>query len=409
MPVFRYRARDSKGKVSVGQIEAESRTKVASSLMEKGLVPLEIGTKKEPFDLKRLLNFELTPKKVKVDDLIMLCRQMFTMIKAGVPLLDLLDKLESVTRNPMLKKTLGQVADEIAKGKSFAASVQGFPNVFPTVFVSVVDAGERSGALEEAFKRLASYFELEAKMVKKIKSATRYPIMVIAAILVALGVMNFMVIPSFAQMFASFKMELPLVTRILLGSSNFMLAYWPGIFGVAGVAGFGVHRWLKTEKGRYTWDRYKLKMPVIGPILHRATLARFARIFTMTVRSGVPIVEGLKLVSSTVGNAYVAKAILGMQDGITRGDTFAKTAEDAGVFTEIVLQMLSVGEQTGALDTMLEEVADFYEREVDYDLARLSEMIEPILLVVMGALVVVLALGIFLPMWDMTSFVGGGK
>lgn len=405
MPVFTYEARNSGGKIIKGVMEAKDQTMVASNLLETGLMPITVVIKKEPFDLSKLMKLEITPKKVKSDDMIMLCRQMFTMIKAGVPLLDALDKLSEVTRNPLLKKVLKDIQDEISKGKTFAASVQGFPKIFPPVFASVIDAGERSGELEEAFRRLAGYFELEAKTAKRIKAAVRYPIMVIVAIVIALCIMNFMVIPSFAKMFATFKKELPLVTKILLGSSNFMVNNWPIILATVISIFAAIKYTLKTKAGRFRWDRVKLKMPVIGPILHRVILARFARIFTMTVRSGVPMVEGIQLVSKTVGNTYVAKALEGMKEGITRGDPFTKTAEQSGIFSTIVLQMLSIGEETGSMDTMLEEVADFYEREVDYDLSRLGDMIEPILLVIMGCMVLLLALGIFLPMWDMTSFV----
>lgn len=405
MPAFRYRARDHRGKLLSGIVDAKDEHEVANLLMEKELVPINISLAQGHFSLSKLLRLEITSSKVKTDDLIMLCRQMYTMTKAGVPLLGALEKLAEVTRNPLLKRTMLEVAAQIEKGSTFAVSLKQFPTVFPSVFISVVNAGERSGELEEAFLRLAHYFELDAKTKKRIKAATRYPVMVVGAILIALGVMNFMVIPAFAQMFASFKVELPLVTRILMGSSNFMIHNWLWLVLIIAALVLLLRYQLRTPAGRYQWDKMKLKLPVIGGILHRITLARFSRIFTMTTRSGVPMVEGIQLVANAVGNAYIAKAINQMEQGISRGEPLHHVAEHSGVFSSIVLQMLAVGENTGAIDIMLEEVADFYEREVDYDLARLGDMIEPILLVVMGCLVLLLALGVFLPMWDMTSFI----
>jgi MSHA biogenesis protein MshG len=238
-------------------------------------------------------------------------------------------------------------------------------------------------------------------MRQRVKSALRYPMFVMIAMIGAIVVVNVFVIPQFQKVFDSFHTELPLVTRILIGFSKFTVNYWPLIVGLVVAAVFGARSWVNTEKGRYEWDRRKLKLPIAGKIILKGTMSRFARSFALASRSGVPIVQGLTTVSQTVDNAYLAARIEQMRDGVERGESILRTANAAGVFTPIVLQMISVGEETGSLDELMDEIAQMYEREVDYELKTLGAQIEPILIVFLGIMVTILALGIFLPIWDL--------
>lgn len=404
MPTYQYEARDNAGKMVKGKMESRSQTAVATDLFKKGLTPISVYQVNTRASLKGLMAFEITPKRVKPDDMIMFCRQMYSLTKAGVPILNSLTRLAETNRSSILKQSLLAVTEKIAAGQSLTSAMSKYPKVFSNVFTSLIEAGEQSGQLETAFEQLAAYFELEQRTKKQIKSATRYPMIVIVTIILAMMIINFFVIPAFAKMFASFNAELPAVTRGLLGMSNFLLSNWPYLLVLVIILVAAWVAYLKTEKGRLRWDYIKLKMPIIGSIVHRVIMARFARVFTMILRSGVPLVHGIGLVSNTIGNAYVAKQMGLIQSGVEKGESLSKTAQESGLFTPISLQMLAVGEEAGAVDEMLLEVADYYEREVDYDLSRLSELIEPIMLIIVGVMVLILALGVFLPMWNMASF-----
>ncbi len=407
MATFQYQGRNNKGETVKGSIEASSSKTVADQLIQKQIIPInikKISIKK--FGLFSLLKSDIGGSRVKLIDYIAFCRQMYTITKAGIPIIRALNRIIESTRSKLLSKTLQGVLDNISAGKSFSASLKQFPKVFPPVFISIIEAGESSGQLEEAFSQLEIYLSLEEETIKRVKAAVRYPILVVSAIFIALGVVNFMVIPAFSSLFASYKKELPLATKIMMGTSNFLVSNWPYILLFVFCSVIGIVYTLKTKKGRLFWDKWKLKVPIFGGILHRIALGRFARTFGMLVRTGVPLVRGLTLVAGTLGNDYIRDNILIMRDRIEVGATFSKMAEESGLFTALSLQMISIGEETGNIDQMLQEIAEYYEREVDYDLKDLSSAIEPILLFVMGGMVTLLAIGVFLPMWDMASFAG---
>jgi MSHA biogenesis protein MshG len=275
------------------------------------------------------------------------------------------------------------------------------PDVFSAFYLSMVRVGEMTGRLEEVFLRLFEHLEFDRDMRERVKTALRYPTFVVIAMVAAMVVINIFVIPAFAKVFESFNTQLPLMTRILLATSNFTQNYWALLLGVAVAAFFGFRAWIKTVKGRYEWDRIKLRLPIAGKIIHKATMARFARSFSLSARSGVPIVQALTVVSQTVDNAFLTSRIEQMRDGVERGESILRTAVTAAVFTPVVLQMIAVGEESGSLDDLMDEIAQMYEREVDYELKTLSAQIEPILITFLGAMVLVLALGIFLPIWDL--------
>jgi MSHA biogenesis protein MshG len=265
----------------------------------------------------------------------------------------------------------------------------------------MVRVGEMTGRLDEIFLRLFDYLEFERDMHQRIRSALRYPMFVVVVMVLAMAVINLFVIPAFAKVYASFHAELPLMTKVLIASSNFTVQFWPFIAASVAAAAVAFRTWIATPYGRYQWDMLKLRLPIAGRIMLKGGLGRFARSFAMSSKSGVPIVQGLNVVAQTVDNAYIASRIEQMRDGVERGESILRTATTTGVFTPVVLQMVAVGEETGELDSLMDEIAQMYEREIDYELKTLAAQIEPILIISLGVLVLILALGVFLPVWDL--------
>jgi len=274
-------------------------------------------------------------------------------------------------------------------------------SVFSPFYVAMVYVGETTGRLEEIFLRMFNHLEFQEAMRNQVKSALRYPVFVIGAMAVAIVIINLFVIPEFAKVYKGFNAELPTLTKVLIGFSSFMIATWP--FLLAGLIGavVGARSYLLTKTGRLAWDRFKLRIPIAGKIVLKATLARFARSFSLSMRSGVPVVQGLSLVAQTVDNSFVAEKVEKMREGVERGESVLRTAMHVDIFTPVVLQMLMVGEESGALDDMMEEIAEMYQREVEYELKTLGAQVEPILIICLGILVLILALGVFLPIWDL--------
>ena len=406
MPQFQYSGRNRRGESVSGRMDGATIDAVASQLFNNGITPIDIhaaDASSNLFGALQSLRLQWNEGRVQIVDQIFFCRQMYTLLKAGVPIMQALRGLRDTTHNQALSKVIGSLINGLDAGLDLTNSVKRHPEAFPAVFVSLVSVGENTGTLPEAFQQLADYFEREKDTRDRLKQAVRYPIFVIIAMGIALLIVNIFVIPAFAKVYGNLKVALPLPTRVLIGFSNFTLQYWYLI--VIGVVG-GVIGWrfyVQTPDGHYHWDRLKLKFPIIGGIIYRASLGRFARALSMTMRSGVPVVQGMTVISNAVDNEYIAARILQMRDGMERGETITRTAAATEMFPPLVLQMISVGEESGQVDTLLTEVAEYYEREVDYDLKNLSSSIEPILLVAVGCLVLVLALGVFLPMWDMAQ------
>ncbi len=402
MPLFRYKARDHRGDAVSGNMEAANSDAVAAQLLEGGMTPVEIAPSQEaPRDGAGLS--ALLAARVGDTDLIQFSRQMHSLTKAGVPLLSALHGLARSTRNPLLAETIGEVAESLEAGRDLASALSEHEEIFSLFYVSMVRIGETTGRLDEIFKRLAEYLERDKRTRQQIRSALRYPSFVISAIVAAIAILNLFVIPAFAKVFDSLGAELPLATRILLGTSEFIVAYWPWLLGGLFGALLGARYYVSTEEGRYRWHRWKLRLPLAGDIIYRATLARFARLFAMATQAGVPLVTALTVVSRALDNDYVEERILSMQTGIERGESITQTAAATGLFDPLVMQMMAVGEETGAIDTLLAEVGEYYEDEVAYDIERLSARIEPILTVIIAVIVLVLALGVFLPMWSLSE------
>ena len=402
MPVFAYRGRGARGELVTGTLEAADQGAVADQLLNTGVTPVDIRAAPARNDARAGgLLAKLAPARVSLLDLMLFSRQMHTLLKSGVPMLRALAGVHESAINPTLREVVADLRVSLDAGRELSTAMRRHPDVFSAFYVSLVRVGETTGQLDEAFDRLFGYLEFEREVRERIKTALRYPTIVIVVIAAAVAIVNFAVIPAFAKIFEASKVELPLLTRFLIGSSNFFLAYWPLLVGalVLGVVGFLAYT--GSEQGRYHWDRVKLRIPIAGSIILKATLARFARAFAIASRAGVPIVQALSVVASVVDNAFLSRRIEQMREGVERGESVLRTAVTTGVFTPVVLQMIAVGEETGELDELLGEVADMYEREVDHEIKNLSTNIEPIITIALGVLVLVLALGVFLPIWEM--------
>jgi MSHA biogenesis protein MshG len=404
MNYFAYKGRTSDGQLVEGVVEAADSAAVATQLFNTGITPVEIGATDRPAESGgEGLLARLTAPGIEHAELLLFSRQMHALLKAGVPIMRALAGLQDSTSNPTFRKTLQGVRESLDSGRPLSTSLQRQKGVFSPFYVAMVYVGETTGMLEQVFLRLFHHLEFQEFMRTQVRSALRYPSFVIATMIAALVVVNLFVIPAFARVYAGFDTKLPLLTRTLIGFSEFMVAAWWLLgLGVIG-AWFAFRAWTRTESGRYAWDRFKLRIPIAGKIVLKATLARFARSFALSMRSGVPVVQGLNLVAQTVDNAYVAGQIERMREGVERGESILRTATHTGVFTPVVLQMIMVGEESGALDDMLQEIAEMYQREVEYELKTLGAQIEPVLIVALGVLVLILALGVFLPIWDLGS------
>jgi MSHA biogenesis protein MshG len=408
MASFTWRGRNAQGELAQGVMEAEDDNRVADQLLAIGIAPLAISARGSVAVNPTGAWQTLRSPPVNDLDLLMLSRQMYTLQKAGVPILRALAGLQASTQKVSLASLLEDLRASLDQGRELATAMARHPRIFDGFYVAIIRVGEMTGKLTEAFERLAIHMEFELDVKARVKQALRYPTMVMGAIGVALVVVNMFVIPTFAKVFAGFKAELPLMTRFLLGFSNWTVRWWPLL--LAGAVGgiWALRVWLQTPEGRYRWDRLKLRLPIAGPIVLKATLARFARSFAMASSSGVPITRAMTVVAQTVDNAWMARRVEQMRDGVERGESLSRCAAASGIFTPVVLQMIAVGEETGELDNLLVEVATMYERETDYAIKGLSSAIEPVLLSIIGAMVLVLALGIFLPLWNLGQAARGG-
>lgn len=372
-------------------------------MINSGITPIEIEVAREQVDVGELFRRLRGPVPPELAELVLLSRQLYTLMRAGVPLSQSMIGLIRSTRNATLRAALADIKATVESGRELSTAMAQHPKVFSSLYVNTVRIGENTGRLDEAFARLAEYLDRERDTRSRIKSALRYPSFVLLAIGIAIGVINVVVIPQFAQIFARAHVDLPLPTKIIVGTSTFFVAWWPLLVAIAIGAAAGFRVWVKTEAGAYQWDRWKLRIPIIGDIIHRATPGRFARGFSMSLAAGVPLSQALSIMAQAVDNEYVGERIRHIRNGVERGETLTRTATATGMFTPLVLQMMAVGEETGAVDTLLAKVAGFYEREVDYDIKNLSQTIEPLLIAVLAGFVLLFALGVFLPLWDLAG------
>ncbi len=402
MATFAWRGRNGRGELVQGQLEAAGEGAVADQLVTMGVAPvhIEIATA-DSGSASSDWWVRLNRKAIVVEDILVFSRQMYTLNKAGVPILRAFAGLQASASKPAMVEMLQDIRSSLDQGRELSVALARHIVHFGAFYISMIRVGEMTGRLTEVFLRLNEHLEFERDVRERIKQALRYPAFVMIAMAMAVVIINVFVIPVFARVFAGFNAELPIITRGLIGFSAWMLAWWPLL--LAGLVGGAVllRGYLRTPAGRYRWDSRKLKLPIVGDIVLKATLARFARSFALSSQSGVPLVQALTVVAQTVDNAYIGARIEQMRDGIERGESISRCAAATGVFTPVVLQMIAVGEETGELDALLFEIAGMYERETDYNIKGLSAAIEPILLAVIAVLVLVLALGVFLPLWSM--------
>lgn len=400
MPSYTWKGRNPRGEAVTGRLDATSEQAVAEELHAGGVTPVSITVEGDGTRAPSGWQI-LRSRSVNQQDLLVLSRQLHSLQRAGVPLLRALSGLQSAAPTPAQAALLAELRADLDQGRDLSAAMARHPAVFTAFYIAMLQVGELTGRLAEVFLRLSDHIAFELDVKARIKQALRYPAMVVIAMVLAMVAINLFVLPTFATVFAGFKAELPPMTRLLLGVSAFTVAWWPGLLAACGGAVMLVRMQLATAAGRYAWDRLKLRLPVAGPIIFKATIARFARGFALASSSGVPIGQALSVVARTVDNAFVGERIEQMRAGVERGEHLARSAALAGIFPPVVLQMIAVGEETGELDNLLLEVAALYERETDYGIQGLSAAIEPLLLTVMAALVLVLALGVFLPLWNL--------
>lgn len=411
MPQFKYAGKSTQSGPQKGVIEAASSQAAAQALLSQNIVPLTIVESKkrsaenegDGFDITRLFQ-----QKVGLDEMIIFSRQMYSLLKAGIPIIRAIKGLSENASHKRFQEILKDIADQLEQGRSLSSSMAKYEKVFTRLTISVVVVGENTGKLDDVFLQLALYFEREQETRKRIKSALRYPTFVLIALAIAMFILNLFVVPVFTQMFERFDTELPIMTRVLIGTSNFFVNYWWLLIIVIVGGIFAVKQYVNSTNGRLKWDKFKLKLPVVGSIIERSLLSRYSRSFSMILRAGVPLTAGLSLTADAVDNAHMQKRIKEMRQGIEKGESLLRVSKNSELFSTLVLQMIAVGEETGRLEPLLEESADYYEREVDFDLKSLTAKIEPILIGFVAVMVLILALGIFTPMWNMMSAVKGG-
>lgn len=401
MAIFEFKGRNVEGRLISGRLDASTQDAAANQLLGRGITPIEVKEFIEKISFSEQLARATNSGKVEITELIMFCRQMHTISRAGIPLVKGLRGLSASLRNFTFQQALNDIVERLESGVELSVAMRAHPKIFNNLFVSLVSVGENSGRLDLVFKQLSEYMERDQNTIKSIKTALRYPTFVLIALAIAITIVNIKVIPAFAGMFEQFGSDLPLPTRILIGISNFFVDYWMYLIAVtAGIVAWAYH-YINTHDGSRVWGRKKLRLIIIGDIIERASLARYARSFGLMLNAGLPISAALELCARAIDNPYLGDKVRAIRAGIERGEGLYQTHLVSGMFTPLVLQMIAVGEESGQVDSLLAEVAIFYESEVEYDVKQLSDRIEPIMIIIMAAFVTVLALGIFLPMWDM--------
>jgi type IV pilus assembly protein PilC len=400
---YAYKVRDREGKMAAGSMEAESEEAVVTRLRQLGYAPISIEAEKGA-GLKTEVKLPGTGR-VKLKDLAVFSRQFATMINSGLSLLRALTILGEQTSNRRLGEIIVQVRAEVEKGTSLSAALARHPKVFNRLYVSMVRAGEIGGFLDQVLVKVAETFEKEVELRGKIRSAMTYPVVVSIMVVGIVAAMLIFIVPTFESLYASLGGTLPLPTRMLMGASNMLRRFFPVVVLAAVGFVFLFRRWKATDGGRYQWDRFKLKVKVFGPLFHKSALSRFSRTLSTLIRSGVPILQALEIVGETVNNMVISRAVRDVQDSVREGESLATPLSKHATFPAMVVQMMAVGEETGALDTMLSKVADFYDQEVEAAVASLTSMIEPILIAVMGAAVGGMVIALYMPLFNIINLV----
>ncbi len=404
MAKFSWEARSKTGAVQKGVMEASNVALVEAQLKKYGFTGITV---KEEAKRRELKIPGLGGKKIQTKDLVVFTRQFATMIDSGLPLVQCLDILAGQQENPTFRSILFKVKEDVESGSTFADALGKHPKAFDELYVNLVAAGEVGGILDTILSRLAAYIEKAMKLKKRVKGAMVYPITIMAIAVIVVGVILVFVIPTFAKMFADFGGELPAPTKFVIALSNFLKRYIIVIIGAGIAINVAIRKYYATPTGRKAMDRMFLKMPVIGPLIRKVSVAKFTRTLGTMISSGVPIMDGLEIVAKTSGNKIVEEAIFKVRQSISEGKTMAEPLAASGVFPPMVVQMISVGEATGAMDAMLNKIADFYDDEVDDAVGALTSMMEPLLMVFLGTTVGGLVVAMYLPIFKLAGAVGG--
>lgn len=404
MTIYSYRARDKSGKLIVGKVEAASSIAAEKQIEELRLIPISLE------ETSVFLWGDLFPalQKVSKKDVIVFSRQLATLYQSGVPLTRSLDSLMEFTRNKKFKVILNEIKSDVENGNTLSNSMAKHPTVFPEIYVNMVEVGETGGLLYDILVRLALLMEKEMSVKAKVKSATFYPKIVVSAIVIAVVILVGFVIPKFAMLYKSFNVALPLETRVLVVISNFFVGYWYVIFGAAIILYITVKLYLNSTGGRLWWDAHKLNIPIFGGIFYKSMMSQFTRIFGLLFQSGLPVNRSFELVRNAVNNKFFTKKIDEIQLEITRGESITNSFKNSKIFSSIIIQMVSVGEETGHIDEMLAKVADYFDEDLDHQLSMLQASIEPVLLTIIFGMVLFLALAIYLPIIDVINFAKQG-
>jgi len=401
---YEYRAKDKSGAIHAGQMEGSSSAAVATTLREKGYVPLRID-EKQSTTLQREIQIPGFKKKVKVKDIAIFSRQLATMVNSGLTLIRALTILEEQSENSLLKETLIDVKSRVEQGSSLSAAFDSHPDVFNHLYVSMVRAGEVGGALDETLERLADTLEASVRLRSKVKAAMAYPMVVLMLIIVIVTGMLVFVVPIFEGMYNDLGGTLPLPTQLLINVSGLLTSLWWLVLGGTIGAVIGFKRWKKSDAGAAIWDRFKVRLPIFGAVVQKIAISRFSRTFAVLSRTGVPVLQALDIVAATSGNWLVSEAAKDIQASVKRGESLVSPLHQHDIFPPMVTHMMAVGEETGALDTMLSKVADFYDGEVDDTVNAITSLIEPMLITVMGVVVGGILISLYLPMFNIANLI----
>ncbi len=398
MNSYKYSAKDKNGQAASGIIQAASETEVADILHRREMMVLSIE-----FAKVSASNLKAKDKKIKLDDLVVFSRQLATMIDAGIPLVNALGILAEQIENESLRGIVGMVRQDIEGGMSFCEALGKHPLIFSDLFVNMVKAGEASGMLNEILDRLATFMEKQAALNRKIISSLVYPAVVISMAIIITAVLLIKVVPTFKGIFDSLGGTLPLPTQVLIFVSDLLRKYFLFLLILMGIGAYVFKRILKTEKGRYRFDQFSLRVPVFGPLLRKLAVAKFSRTFSTLVRSGVSVLSALDIVSKTSGNKVVEEAVVNCSKNVRNGEPISRPLAKSGVFPPMVTRMISVGEQTGQLEKMLSKIADFYDDQVDAAASALTSLIEPLVIAFLGVVIGGIVIALFLPVFKISQ------
>ncbi len=405
MPIYRYKAINESGATVTGTIEAESAETATGTLVGRGLIPSKVIDHRSGNPFARMSIYMERFRTVKPQELILFTKQFRTMIRAGVPMMTLLQTLETQTDDPLLKKIIVVMAQDVREGSSLFDAFRKHPRIFSPLFCSMVRAGEASGALAEVLERLIYIMEHEHKMKTDIRSALQYPVIVISFLMIAFFVLLTFVIPKFSVIFTRAGLELPLLTRICIVMYNFLVSYWGVILAGAVLLSVAVSYYLRTPKGRFNRDALMLKLPLVGPLFNKAAMSRFASIFSILQSSGVAVLESMQILSGTINNAAIGREFRKITERLEEGRGISVPLRQSRYFTPIVINMVAIGEESGNLEEMLNDVSNHYDDELAYAMKRLSDAIGPIMTIGLAAVIGFFALAIYMPMWDLTKVV----